>query len=55
MMIQLSLSMENIMDTTSGHHTPTNLNLEEKYIPSTHVDLGQGLLQIISDMDNPKI
>ncbi len=52
-------SIEFIDGKYNGHYIRTPYayqpKLGRKYIPSTHVDLGQGLLQIISDMDNPKI
>ena len=42
----------------SGHYVRTPYSyqpkLGRKYIPSTHVDLGQGLLQVITDLDNYK-
>jgi UDP-glucose 4-epimerase len=43
----------------SGHYVRTPYayqpKLGRKYIPSTHVDLGQGLLQIIADLDNTEV
>jgi hypothetical protein len=40
----------------SGHYVRTPYayqpKLGRKYIPSKHVDLGQGLLQVITDLDS---
>jgi len=52
-------SVEFIEGKYSGHYVRTPYSyqpkLGRKYIPSTHVDLGQGLLQVITDLDNYKI
>ena len=51
-------SVEFIEGGYSGHYVRTSYayqpKLGRKYIPSTHVDLGQGLLQVITDLDNSK-
>ena len=51
-------SVEFIEGKYSGHYVRTPYSyqpkLGRKYIPSTHVDLGQGLLQVITDLDNYK-
>jgi UDP-glucose 4-epimerase len=51
-------SVEFIEGKYSGHYVRTPYayqpKLGRKYIPSTHVDLGQGLLQVITDLDNSK-
>jgi UDP-glucose 4-epimerase len=51
-------SIEFIEGDYSGHYVRTPYayqpKLGRKYIPSTHVDLGQGLLQVITDLDNSK-
>jgi UDP-glucose 4-epimerase len=51
-------SVEFIEGGYSGHYVRTPYayqpKLGRKYIPSTHVDLGQGLLQVITDLDNYK-
>jgi UDP-glucose 4-epimerase len=52
-------SVEFIEGKYSGHYVRTPYSyqpkLGRKYIPPTHVDLGQGLLQVITDLDNYKI
>jgi UDP-glucose 4-epimerase len=49
-------SVEFIEGKYGGHYVRTPYayqpKLGRKYIPSTHVDLGQGLLQVITDLDN---
>ena len=49
-------SVEFLEGEYSGHYVRTPYayqpKLGRKYIPSTHVDLGQGLLQVITDLDN---
>jgi len=49
-------SVEFVEGEYSGHYVRTPYAYEKKaarkYIPSTHIDLGQGLLQAMSDMDN---
>jgi len=49
-------SVEFIDGEYSGHYVRTPYAYEQKtarrYIPSTHIDLGQGLLQAMSDIDN---
>ena len=49
-------SVEFIEEKYSGHYVRTPYSyqpkLGRKYTPSTHVDLGQGLLQVITDLDN---
>ena len=49
-------SIEFIEGKYGGHYVRTPYayqpKLGRKYIPSTHVDLGQGLLQVITDLDN---
>jgi UDP-glucose 4-epimerase len=49
-------SVEFIEEESSGHYVRTPYayqpKLGRKYIPSVHVDLGQGLLQVITDLDN---
>jgi UDP-glucose 4-epimerase len=51
-------SVEFLEGEYSGHYVRTPYayqpKLGRKYIPSTHVDLGQGLLQVITDLDNPE-
>ena len=51
-------SVEFIEGKYGGHYVRTPYayqpKLGRKYIPSTHVDLGQGLLQVITDLDNPE-
>ena len=51
-----SSSVEFINENYNGHYVRTPYayqpKLGRKYIPTTHVDLGQGLLQIISNLDN---
>jgi len=48
--------VEFIDKSYNGHYVRTPYayqpKLGRKYIPSTHVDLGQGLLQVISSLDN---
>jgi len=48
--------VEFIDENYNGHYVRTPYayqpKLGRKYIPTTHVDLGQGLLQIISNLDN---
>ena len=42
----------------AGHYVRTPYayqpKLGKKYIPPVHVDLGQGLLQVINELANPK-
>ena len=42
----------------AGHYVRTPYayrnNLGQKYIPPLHVDLGQGILQVIETLKNPK-
>jgi UDP-glucose 4-epimerase len=49
-------SVKFIEEEYSGHYVRTPYayqpKLGRKYIPSVHVDLGQGLLQVITDLDN---
>jgi UDP-glucose 4-epimerase len=49
-------SVEFIEEKYSGHYVRTPYSyqpkLGRKYTPSTHVDLGQGLLQVITNLDN---
>ena len=49
-------SIEFIEGKYNGHYVRTPYSyqpkLGRKYIPSTHVDLGQGLLQVIGELDN---
>jgi UDP-glucose 4-epimerase len=49
-------SIEFIEGKYNGHYVRTAYSyqpkLGRKYIPSTHVDLGQGLLQVIGELDN---
>jgi UDP-glucose 4-epimerase len=51
-------SVELIEGEYSGHYVRTPYAYQpkpgRKYIPSTHVDLGQGLLQLITELDNCK-
>jgi UDP-glucose 4-epimerase len=51
-------SVEFIEGKYSGHYVKTPYayqpRLGRKYIPSIHVDLGQGLLQVITDLDHSK-
>jgi UDP-glucose 4-epimerase len=52
-------SVDFIEGSYSGHYVRTPYayqpKLGRKYIPSTHVDLGQGLLQVIAELDNYKV
>ena len=52
-------SIEFIEGKYGGHYVRTPYayqpKLGRKYIPSVHVDLGQGLLQVITDLDHSKI
>jgi len=49
-----SESVEFVEDKYAGHYVRTPYafqpKLGKKYIPSLHVDLGQGLVQIINDL-----
>jgi UDP-glucose 4-epimerase len=49
-------SVDFIEEKHTGHYVRTPYAYQpkrgRKYIPSTHVDLGQGLLQVITDLDN---
>jgi len=52
-------SIEFIEGKYGGHYVRTPYayqpKLGRKYIPSAHVDLGQGILQVITDLDNSEI
>ena len=52
-------SIEFIEGKYGGHYVRTPYayqpKLGRKYIPSTHVDLAQGILQVITDLDNSEI